>query len=409
MKWYLQIALRQLFPAGGRFPFFTAISVIGVMLGVTALVVVLSVMNGFGNEIRRMIVDTQGHAHVTSGHIIRDHEALRERVLAVPGVEAAAPFATGAVMVQFLNRPTFPFIQGIDPELEGGVVRLDRFMRHGTLAELDDDSVLLSSGLATSLGAFRGDEIEVYSPLLLERLKQDEVFLPRRFRIAGIFESGWSQVDENSLVCSLRTMQDLYGLDTGVHGIKVRLASGVDQDDLVAAIADAVGDGYAVRSWLDSNRDFLFVLQLEKNVMFLLLLIIILVSAFAITSSLLITVVRKTREIGLFGALGARSWETAACFCLQGLFLGVVGTALGFGLGSTILHFRNDIIHAFTKATGTEAALARFYQFSNLPAETSPSDVAVVGALSILVSTLAGVIPAWRAARLKPSEALRSE
>ncbi|BET68144.1 lipoprotein-releasing ABC transporter permease subunit [Opitutales bacterium ASA1] len=409
MKWYLQIALRQLFPAGGRFPFFTAISVVGVMLGVTALVVVLSVMNGFGNEIRRMIVDTQGHVHVTSGHIIRDHEALRERVLAVPGVEAAAPFATGAVMVQFLNRPTFPFIQGIDPELEGGVVRLDRFMRYGTLAELDDDSVLLSSGLATSLGAFRGDEIEVYSPLLLERLKQDEVFLPRRFRIAGIFESGWSQVDENTLVCSLRTMQDLYGLDAGVHGIKVRLAPGADQDELVSAIGDAVGDGYAVRSWLDSNRDFLFVLQLEKNVMFLLLLIIILVSAFAITSSLLITVVRKTREIGLFGALGARSWETAACFCLQGLFLGVVGTALGFGLGSTILHFRNDIIHAFTKATGTEAALARFYQFSNLPAETSPSDVAVVAALSILVSTLAGVIPAWRAARLKPSEALRSE
>lgn len=194
-----------------------------------------------------------------------------------------------------------------------------------------------------------------------------------------------------------------------MHGLKVRLRPGVDTDEAVAAIGEAIGPDYRAVSWLDSNRDFLFVLQLEKNVMFLLLLIIILVSAFAITSSLLITVVRKTREIGLFGALGARSREVAACFCAQGLFIGMGGTALGFGFAALLLHFRNDLIHGFTRLTGTEAALARFYQFSNLPAEYSARDTVTITVLAILISTLAGIIPAWRAARLRPSEALRSE
>ncbi|HEX9785516.1 MAG TPA: ABC transporter permease [Opitutaceae bacterium] len=409
MKWYLQIALRQLFPAGGRFPFFTFVSVVGVMLGVAALVVVQSVMNGFGNEIRRMIVDTQGHIRIEGGGIIHDHRKLMQAVQQVPGVAAAAPYAQGAVMVQYRNRPTFPYVQGIDMEFESGVVALERFLRMGRMENLDDDSVFLSSELAAGFGAFRGDEVELYSPLFLERLKEDEIFLPRRFRVAGIFETGWSQVDANTVICTLRTMQDLYGLDDGVHGLKVRLNPGVDTDEAVVAIGHAIGPGYRAISWLDSNRDFLFVLQLEKNVMFLLLLIIVLVSAFAITSSLLITVVRKTREIGLFGALGARSREVAACFCAQGMFIGVVGTVLGFVFAALLLHFRNDVIHAFTRMTGTEAALSRFYQFSNLPAEYSARDIVIISTLAIVISTLAGIIPAWRAARLRPSEALRSE
>ncbi len=409
MKWYVQIAFRQLFPAGGRFPFFTAVSVVGVMLGVAALVVVQSVMNGFGNEIRRMIVDTQGHVRIEGGGIIVDYEELMGVVAAVPGVAAVAPYAQGAVMVQFQNRPTFPYVQGIDVDLENDVVDLQRFLRVGRMENLDDDSVFLSSELAASLGAFRGDEVELYSPLLLERLKEDEIFLPRRFRVAGIFETGWTQVDANTVICTLRAMQDLYGLHDGVHGLKARLEPGVDTDEAVERIDAAIGPGFRAISWLDSNRDFLFVLQLEKNVMFLLLLIIILVSAFAITSSLLITVVRKTREIGLFGALGARSREVAACFCAQGMFIGAAGTLFGFGFAALLLYFRNDLIHWFTRLTGTEAALARFYQFSNLPAEYSARDVVTIAALAIVISTLAGIIPAWRAARLRPSEALRSE
>ncbi|RME72785.1 MAG: ABC transporter permease [Verrucomicrobia bacterium] len=409
MPWPLQIAFRQLFPAGKRLPFFTFVAVVGVMLGVAVLIVVLSVMNGFGNQIRRMVVDTQGHVRVDTGGIIYHYNELREKVLAIEGVKAVAPFAQGMVMIQHANRPGFPVIQGIDPRHEAEVVPMERFLKSGALEDLDDDSILLSSGLAADLGARVGSEVEVYSPLVLEKLKRDEIFLPQRMRVVGIFETGWNQIDTNSAICTLRTMQDLYALGKGVHALKVRLQDGVDIDEAVARIQQQLGFPYRATSWLDSNRDFLFVLQLEKNMLMFLLLFIILVASFSITNSLLTTVVRKTREIGLFAALGARTGQVALCFCAQGLFIGVLGTLFGFALAALALHFRNDVIHAFARLTHSEAALLRFYQFANLPAEYSAHDLTVIAVATVIISTLAGVLPAWRAARMRPSEALRSE
>jgi lipoprotein-releasing system permease protein len=204
-------------------------------------------------------------------------------------------------------------------------------------------------------------------------------------------------------------MQDLYGLNESVHGLKVRLKAGVDVYSVIPDLADLLGSSYSVLSWLDSNRDFLFVIQMEKNILFFLLLFIILVSAFAITSSLLITVVRKMREIGLFGALGGRSWQVGMCFCVQGFLIGLVGTGLGFGLAFLALHYRNNIVHAFARWTQSEAALLRFYQFSDLPVYYSIQDLVTIGVASIVISTFAGFIPAWRAAKMRPAEALRSE
>lgn len=142
---------------------------------------------------------------------------------------------------------------------------------------------------------------------------------------------------------------------------------------------------------------------------FFLLTFIIVVAAFSVASSLLIAVVRKTREIGLLGALGGRPRQVAACFCFQGFFIGLAGTALGLALGFTFLHFRNDMVRLFTELTGSEQVLTRFYQFSQLPAHTAQSDVALIVACAVVISTLAGLLPAWRAARLNPVEALRSE
>jgi lipoprotein-releasing system permease protein len=160
---------------------------------------------------------------------------------------------------------------------------------------------------------------------------------------------------------------------------------------------------------MDLNQDFLFVLQLEKNMIFFLLTFIIIVAAFSVTSSLLISVVRKTREIGLIGALGGKPRQVAACFCFQGLLIGLAGTGLGLVLGFTALHLRNDMVRAFTKLTASEQVLTRFYQFSQLPAYSETGDVVLIVVCSIVISTLAGLLPAWRAARLKPVEALRSE
>ncbi len=412
MPWPLYLALKQLFPSGKRFPFFTAISIVGVALGVALLIVSISVMGGFGREIRRMIVDTQGDVQIRAAGAMSDSERAIEAVAALPGVVGVTPFAEGVVMVEYLRRPAFPALQGVDVNRINSVIPLDTYIRIGRLSDLDDDSVILSAGLARSLGARIGSRVEVTSPLLLEKIRNDDVMLPRELEVVGIFEIGHQSLDSSMMLVTLRLMQELYGLEDQVHGLNVKLAPNLDADVAARQINDRlpeVAPGAVARSWADANQDFLFVLQLEKNMIFFLLTFIILVAAFSVTSSLLIAVVRKTREIGLLSAMGGRSREIAWCFALQALLVGVGGTALGAGLGFLALRFRNEAVGAFTRLTGSEEALLRFYEFSQLPAYLSGRDLALILSLAVAICAVAGVLPAWRAARLKPVEALRSE
>ncbi len=412
MPWSLYLALKQLFPSGKRFPFFTAISVVGVMLGVALLIVSISVMGGFGREIRRMIVDTQGDVQVRAGGYLSNIDQVMGAIEGTPGVAAVSPFAEGVVMLEHQNKPAFPGLQGIDVNRINDVIPLNSYIRAGTLDFLDDDSIILSSRLARSIGARIGSVVEVYSPLLLEKIKADEVMLPRELEVVGIMEIGHQSLDSSLVIVTLRRMQELYGLGEGVHGFSIKLDEGRDPDlvsrELNARLFEVAPRAFA-RSWMDANQDFLFVVQLEKNMIFFLLIFIIVVAAFSVTSSLLIAVVRKTREIGLLGAMGGRTRDVALCFCWQALIIGVSGTALGVALGFTVLHFRNNIIATFTKLTGSEEALVRFYEFANLPAHLSTNDFWLIVGLAVAISTLAGVLPAWRAARLQPVEALRSE
>jgi lipoprotein-releasing system permease protein len=409
MPWPLYLALKHLFPSGRRFPFFTAISITGVALGVALLLIVTSVMGGFGSEIRRMVVDTEGEVQIKGPSAIRGYEEVLAKVRSVPEVQAATPYAAGVLMVERAGRPSFPAMRGLDLQSVEDVVHLRRYLRAGNFDDLDDDSVILSSELARSLAAGPGSSIEVYSPLMLERLKSDEVFLPRVVRVVGILEIGHQQLDSSTVYCTLRLAQDLYGLGSTVHGINVRLRPGVNED-VAAAKINAVLP-YPVRAypWTESFEEFLWVLQLEKNMIFFLLLFIVVVAGFSVASSLLISVVRKTREIGVLSAIGGRTRDVAACFCYQGLIIGVFGTAAGIALGYGMLAIRNDVVLTIARITEREEALHRFYQLNQLPANTTGRDLIMIIVCSIVISTLAGLLPAWRAARLKPVEALRSE
>ena len=411
MPWYLYLALKQLFPTGRRFPFFTAISMLGVALGVAVLVISTSVMGGFGHKIREMTVDTQGDVQVRGEGLIADAAVLQAQLAKIPGVVATTPFAEGPVAIMHERRPQFPAMQGIDVNRVGSVIPLNRYIQSGSLESLDDDSIILGAKLAISLGARIGDKVEVYSPLAFEKFKSDEVMLPRELRVAGYFEFGHQALDSSVALVPLRAMQDLYGLGRAVHGINVKITPGLDSDVMAARINAAFPPEAHLnaRSWIDINQEFLFVLQFERNMMFFLLMFIVVVAAFSVTSSLLIAVVRKTREIGLLGALGGKPRQVAACFCFQGFFLGVTGTATGLVLGFGVLHFRDDIVRLFTKLTASEAALVRFYQFSHLPAYSDPGYIVAIIVCTIAISTLAGLLPAWRAAKLKPVEALRNE
>jgi len=412
MPWYLYLALKQLFPTGRKFPFFTAISVLGVALGVALLVVTISVMGGFGYNIRRMIVDTQGDVQVRGSELIENPAEVLATLGRVPGVVGVTPFAEGTMMLEASGRsPAYPVVLGVDVQRVNSVIPLNHYLHGGSLDDLDDDSIILSSQLAYSIGAGVGAKVEVTSPLLLERLKRDEVFLPRELRVVGIFEIGHQALDSSTVIVTLRRMQDLYGLGHAVHGFSLKLAPGEDPDAAAARVNAALPPDLSgtARSWMEFNKDFLFVLQLEKSLIFLLLLVIIVVAAFSVTSSLLIAVVRKTREIGLLGALGARPREVAACFCLQGFIIGLAGTLVGLGLGFGFLAVRNQIVHFLTRLTASREALLRFYQYSELPSHLERRDLVLIITASIVISTLAGLLPAWRAARLKPVEALRSE
>ncbi len=410
MPWPIYLALKQLFPTG-RISFFTLISIVGVGLGVALMLVSTSVMGGFGHQIQKMIIDTQGEVQVRARLPLNPGSALAvEEVLGkTPGVAAYAPYAAGVVMLEYDRKPAFPSITGFDVDRMKAVIPLQKYLVAGSLDDLDDDSIIVSSILARNLGLNVGDMVSVYSPLMMERLKRNEVLLPRSVRVAAVFQIGHQQLDSSTVLCSLRLMQDLYGLGRTIHGYNVRLQSGA-QDYLVANVINRTlpVSAYAL-TWFEANAEFQSVLSFERNMIFFLLTFIIVVAAFSITSSLLMSVVRKTREIGLLGAMGGRARDVAVCFCAQGLVIGVAGTASGLALGFALLHWRDALVQTIARLTMGEEVFQRFYQFSSLPAHTVPGDVVTIIVFSLVASTLAGLIPAWRAARLKPVEALRSE
>jgi len=419
MPWYLYLALKQLFSSGQRL-FFTVISTVSVALGVMLLIVVMSVMGGFRYEIRQKIVDTQGDLQVRASGFIQDSKAVEKLINTIPGVEASSSFAQGVVMLEKDQKPSFPSIQGLDMRSVGKVIPLNRYIIQGSLQDLDDDAVILSSQLALSLGARVGDLVQIYTPLMLEVAKgQDEVLLPTELKVIGIFEIGHQQLDSSTVIVTLRRMQQLYGLGQGVHGINVRISSNQDADQVTQRINDVLEKeapklvpytpGLRARSWSELNQEFLWVLQLEKNIMTVILLAVVIVAAFLTMSLLLVLVLKKTREIGLLNALGATRRQIALCFCFQGVSIGIVGTIFGLVLGFTFLHFRNDVVLLITRFTGSQAVLERFYQFSEMPAHTAFSDLVIIVVSAIVLSTLAGLIPAFIAARLKPVDALRNE
>ncbi len=409
MPWYLYLAFKQLFPTGRRFPFFTFMSGLGVAVGVMLLVVSTSVMGGFSYEIRRMIVDTQGEIQVVAAGTIDNADEIIARISKVPGVVAATPYAQGTVMLEYRRRPVFPLIQGVDLSRVNRVIPFNRYMLAGSLDNLDDDSVILSSQLAASLGAMVGSKVDIFSPLLLEKSNGDEIQLPRTVRIAGIFEIGHQQLDRSVVIASIRLMQELYGLKDSVHGINVRLAPGADEFKTAAALNAVLPDDRRALTWFESNADFQHIIRFEKYMVAFLLMFIVVVAALSIMSSLLISVVRKTREIGLLGALGGNPRQIAACFCAQGLFLGLAGTAVGLLLAWLMLTFRDQIVQVLARLTVGEEVFRQFYLFAKLPSHTVGSDLVFIIIGAIISSTLAGLVPAWRASRLKPVEALRNE
>lgn len=412
MKWWLYIALKQLFPTGKVVSFFAAVSLLGVALGVLGLFGTQSVMNGFHSEISLKLRDTTGDVIIRNyGRPMHSLETLKERLKSMPEVESVEFVAQGPVMMVVNNVPVFPMLRSYDT-ISGECalpIRGKKFVRMGSIDDLDDDSIILGQRLAASVGAGVGDKVDVFSPTMLDKIKRDEVPMAASLDVVGLLATDYSQVDSNIALVSLRRMRDLYNLGDGFHSIAIRLKESAK--DSAEAFAkklvdeDIVPRSYYVTTWLGANEAFLRVIKMEKVMMSLIIFLIILVASFSICISLYTSVLRKTREIGLSAAMGARPLQIAATYCFQGFAIGLFGSILGLLLTFLLLHFRAPIAEFIV---GREA-LIEFYHFARLPVKYELKDALWACGFSIVLCTLAGFLPAIRAARLKASEAMRNE
>ena len=329
----------------------------------------------------------------------------------MPEVESVESVAQGPVMMVVNNVPVFPMLRSYDT-ISGECalpIREKNFVRMGSIDDLDDDSIILGQRLAASVGAGVGDKVDVFSPTMLDKIKRDEVPMAASLDVVGLLATDYSQVDSNIALVSLRRMRDLYNLGDGSHSIAIRLKESAK--DSAEAFAkklvdeDIVPRSYYVTTWLGANEAFLRVIKMEKVMMSLIIFLIILVASFSICISLYTSVLRKTREIGLSAAMGARPLQIAATYCFQGFAIGLFGSILGLLLTFLLLHFRAPIAEFIV---GREA-LIEFYHFARLPVKYELKDALWACGFSIVLCTLAGFLPAIRAARLKASEAMRNE
>ncbi|MCK5844691.1 MAG: ABC transporter permease, partial [Victivallales bacterium] len=282
--------------------------------------------------------------------------------------------------------------------------------------------ILISDVIASEISARVGDTVILHSPAKLAEMvnlidgksgKKDagpeKIYLPSEFKIAGIFSFGKYDFDKNVLFVNIDDADELFGLPWGAATvIYARVEDPFNmQGDLKRLRAKL--PGLFVLSWRQMNRKFLGVLEVEKNMQFFLLAFIVLVAAFSITNTLITVVVQKTREIGLLKALGATNGTVVRIFILQGFIVGLVGTIFGIIAGLAVIHWRNSILHAMRVVTRQELFPKEFYIFSQLPATVDLTDLVIIGTISVCLCTLGGVIPAVRAPRLDPAEALRYE
>ena len=404
MPWFFHLALRQLFPPGKRFPAFATVSILGVGLGVASLLIVQTVMNGFGEEHRLRIRESFGDCQVTGAAPIERPEALAKQLAALPEVASAALYAEGPALARNGDFSGIAQVRGIDPADPGQPAR--KYVYGGSFDELDDGRIILGVGLARALRVRVGDRIEIWSPAMAERAEKGKAPLPAEFEVCAVILTGFTEVDNAAALIPLRRFREIWNLGPRAHGLTLRLKEPVLAEATAASLA-AGHPELRFRPWQDIKRDFLAAIRFEKTMLFFLMFIITLVASFSIGSTLFSAVIRRSREVGVLAALGAARWQVVALFGLQGLLIGALGTLLGFGLTWTILAFRDGILGTINRLFGGGDMVANIYQFSKVPLHYDATDFVIATAFTLLTTAIAGLVPALWAAGRKPSEAMR--
>ncbi len=391
--------------------FITLTSVLGIALGVTALITVLSVMNGFEAELRQRILGMTAHSTVTGrGGQLDDWQVLQEKLHNYPHVQGAAPFINGQVMVNAGRRVSGTLLRGILPEQEPAVSEVGDKMLAGTLTDLQAGQyqILLGSELATYLGVMVGDKVTVISPQvnstpagIIPRL--------RRFTVAGIFEVGMYEYDRNMAIIHIDDAAKLLRMEGSVSGLRLKLDDLFNAPQISRELGDRLRGQYYVSDWTQAHSNFFRAIQTEKRVMFIILLLIVAVAAFNIVSTLVMVVTDKRSDIAILKTQGLTPLSVMGIFITLGSIIGLIGTALGTVGGVLLALNVETIVPAIEKFFGVNFMAADVYYISSLPSKLVWTDVYVIAIVAFSLSLLATIYPAWQASRVNPAEVLRYE
>ncbi|MCU0652042.1 MAG: ABC transporter permease [Candidatus Omnitrophica bacterium] len=370
------------------------ISVLGVAIGVMALIIVIAVMAGFDRDLRDKIVGNYSHITIASysGIDANKYETISAKLKTNRHVEGISPFVQGQILVKSGDRFVAVGIKGIDPKIEVKTTKLNQYLIRGSLSDLGDNSLFIGKELAFVLGVREGSIVTTFSPLG----KQYSL------KVAGIFYSGMYDYDMNLVFTNLKTSQELLGLGNQISGVSVKLDNLYLADKLKAELTASLGMDYNLRTWTEANQNFFAALKLEKLTMFIILTLIILVASFNIISTLIVMVVEKTKDIGILKAIGMTSAQIRKIFTYQGILIGAIGTGLGTCGGLLLCWLLKK--YEFIKLPQD------IYYIDRLPVAIQIWPDMILIILAAVVITLASTIyPAAKAAKFEPVEALRYE
>lgn len=405
MNFPLFLALKYLKPTRSVASAITCVSVLGVMLGVAVVVIVRSVMTGFGDIWEEKILDFKPHVSLLSsaGGAVTGEDEIAARLRRVPGVTCVTPEIDTRVLLSHGGKVLAPVLLGVDGEDFAHAYRIGA-PRAGTF-DLDGDSIVLGATAARSLGVWVGDEVVVYSPKTL--VSRDEVYLPVKWKVAGIFSCGQHDYDSGYAVASLANVRDLMGMEKGVFAIHVKTDRATDPERF-GALCDAIREvapNLRQVSWREADREIFNALAVEKNMTALLLSLISLVAVFCVMNTLLVLTVQKTPEIGLLKALGFGKREIMKVFMVHGMIQCGTGIVLGLLASWAVLSHLQDIVEWLARM-GLEVFPASVYGLAAIPHRLIVSDIFWVVGLVFVFGLLASFIPALCAAAKDPVRAL---
>jgi lipoprotein-releasing system permease protein len=379
------------------------ISILGIALGVTALLVTLSVMNGFKTDLTNKILGTYAHIIVIhqAGQGLTDYAAAKKQIDTTPHVVASSPFVYGQIMLKGGDNISGAVVKGVIPAEERLVSEIKNNIKEGSLESLNQPkNIIIGRELARNLGVNLNEDIYLISPV---SMISPFGLIPKmeKFKVTGIFVSGMYEYDSNLSYVSLSSAQELFDLGQKVTGLAVKTDDPYKAQEISAKLQENLKYPYWVRSWMATNRNLFSALKLEKIMMFIILTLIVLVAAFNIVATLMIMTIEKTRDIGILKTMGATRKSIRRIFVLEGLIIGVIGTTLG-SIGGYLISKLLDT-YQFIKIP------ADVYYLDKLPVKMYTSDFVMVAIAALVISLLATLYPSYKAGKLDPSEAIRYE